>query len=100
MDGGNRRQTTHTLIDSKNKHRIDCTVDEDAIPSSIVALGATASVGVQIISTVTTKAVREACWLVAKFDAAKFRYALVIFIAMCNIAFSISKLFWNSALMP
>ena len=61
MDGGNGGQTTYALTHLKNKHRIDCAIDEDAIPSSIAALGATASAGAQIISTVATKAVREAC---------------------------------------
>jgi hypothetical protein len=49
------------LTHLKNKRRIDCAIDEDAIPSSIAALGVTASAGAQIISIVATKAVREAC---------------------------------------
>jgi hypothetical protein len=60
VDGGNGGQTTYALTHLKNKHKIDCAIDEDAIPSSIAALGATASAGAQIISTVATKAVREA----------------------------------------
>jgi hypothetical protein len=60
VDGGNEGQATYALTHLKNKHRIDCTIDEDTIPSSIATLGATASPGAQIISTVATKAVCEA----------------------------------------
>jgi hypothetical protein len=60
VDGGNGGQATYALTYLKNKRRIDCAIDEDTIPSSIAVLGATASAGAQIISTVATKAVREA----------------------------------------
>ena len=35
------------------------------------------------------KAIRETYELVTQFDAAKFRQALIMFIVMCNIAFSV-----------
>jgi hypothetical protein len=37
------------------------------------------------------KAIRETYELVTQFDAAKFRQALIMFIVMCNIAFSVVK---------
>jgi len=48
---------------------------------------------------VATKAVREAYGLVTQFDAAKFRQALVMFIVMCNIAFSVVESQYFQALL-
>ena len=45
VDGGNRGQTSYILVYLKNKHRINCALDNDTILSSIVALGASASAG-------------------------------------------------------
>jgi hypothetical protein len=86
---GNGGQTTYALLHLKNKHNIDCRADDEAVPSNIAGFSATASAGASAVATVASKAVREAYGLVTTYDAAKFRQALIMFIVMCNIAFSV-----------
>jgi hypothetical protein len=92
---GNGGQTTYALTHLKNKHNIDCKADDSVIPSAM----ATVSAGASIAATVATKAVREAYGLVTQFDAAKFRQALIMFIVMCNIAFSVVESQYFQALL-
>jgi hypothetical protein len=92
---GNGGQTTYALTHLKNKHNIDCKADDSVIPSAM----ATVSAGASIAATIATKAVREAYGLVTQFDAAKFRQALIMFIVMCNIAFSVVESQYFQALL-
>jgi hypothetical protein len=85
----NKGQTTYALQHFKNKHNIDCKADNEVIPSSIAAFLVTASADALAVVIIATKAVREAYKLIIIYDAAKFRQALIIFIIICNIAFSI-----------
>jgi hypothetical protein len=86
--GGNGGQTAYALAYLKNKHRIDYNVDDKALLSSIANFQVTASAGASAVITVASKAIREAYRLMTTFDAAKFRQALIMFIIICNIAFS------------
>jgi hypothetical protein len=86
---GNGGQTTHALLHLKNKHNIDCKADDEAVPFNIAGFSATASAGALAIATVISKAVREAYRLMTIYDAAKFRQALIMFIIIYNITFSV-----------
>jgi hypothetical protein len=86
---GNGGQITHALLHLKNKHNIDCKADDDAVPFNIAAFSATASADASAVVTVASKAVREAYRLMTIYDAAKFRQALIMFIIIYNIAFSV-----------
>jgi hypothetical protein len=97
--GGNGGQTAYALAHLKNKHQIDCNADNKALPSSIANFQATASAGASAVATVASKAVCKAYRLVTTFDAAKFRQALIIFIIMCNIAFSVVESSYFQALL-
>jgi hypothetical protein len=99
VDGGNGGQTSYALAHLKNKHQIDCKTDEDAVPSALATFRATASAGTSVVTSVATKAIREAYGLVTQFDAAKFRQALIMFIVMCNIAFSVVESEYFQALL-
>jgi hypothetical protein len=70
---GNKGQITHALLHLKNKHNIDCKVDDEVIPFNITAFSVTASAGASAIVTIASKAVREAYRLMTIYDAAKFR---------------------------
>jgi hypothetical protein len=97
--GGNSGQTAYALTYLKNKHRINCNTDNKALPSSIATFQATALAGASTVTTVASKAVREAYRLITTFDAAKFRQALIMFIIMCNIAFSVVESPYFQALL-
>jgi hypothetical protein len=96
---GNKGQTIYALLHLKNKHNIDCNVDDEVVPSSITAFSATVSAGALTIVTVASKAVREAYRLIIIYDAAKFRQTLIIFIIIYNIAFSVVKSLYFQALL-
>jgi hypothetical protein len=97
--GGNGGQIAYALTHLKNKHRIDYNTDDKALPSSIATFQATALAGASTITTIASKAVREAYRLMTTFDAAKFRQALIMFIIMCNIAFSVVESPYFQALL-
>jgi hypothetical protein len=82
-------QTIYALAYLKNKHYIDYKADDEAVSFYLATFQVTASAGSLAVITVTSKAVREAYRLITTFDAVKFRQALVIFIIICNIAFSV-----------
>jgi ABC-type uncharacterized transport system fused permease/ATPase subunit len=86
---GNSGQTTYALAHLKNKHNINCKADDSIIPFIIVFFSVVASAGALITVIITTKAVREAYGFITQFNATKFRQTLIIFIIMCNIAFSV-----------
>ena len=96
---GNGGQTTYALSHLKNKHQIGCDADDDAVPSHIASVQATLSGGASTAANVASKAIREAYGLVTTFDATLFRQALVQFIIMCNIAFSVVEWPYFQALL-
>jgi hypothetical protein len=96
---GNGGQTTHALAHLKNKHQIDCNADNSAIPTEIASLQATAAADATAITTVASKAVREAYGLVTTFDAALFRHSLIQFIVIYSVAFSIVESLYFQALL-
>jgi len=77
------------LAHLKNKHQIDYNADNLALPTDKAAYQATITAGVIVVTTITTKAVREAYGLVTTVNAARFRHSLIQFIVMCSIAFSV-----------
>jgi hypothetical protein len=73
----------------KNKYNIDYKADDEAVPFNIIGFSATASVGALAIIIIASKTVREAYRFIIIYDAAKLRQALIIFIIIYNIAFSV-----------
>jgi hypothetical protein len=85
----------------KNKHNIDCKADDCAIPARTAFQATTraSALAIGTVATVASKAVRGAYGLVTTFDADKFRQALIQFIVMCNIAFSVVESPYFQALL-